>query len=369
MWSYTRLEGYINRPYYFSGLNSGQFGAEVELTGGTVYVGAPGLSRLYWANVGDGGYGHWSTNFGTPLRATGYGGGYGGINEIVNNGGFQWSGTDNSMAASPNGARFISSDPYGDYDSGNGGSTIDTGASFVYVNGGYAGQFLSGDNSIKLFGLAPAFPAKVTTSSAHTTPTASSTSASSDPRGLTPAICCPMQLPTAKFGSSVAIDGMTAIVGARDYDYRGAAFVFVRDGVEAETWSLQAKLQGLDTNKNDWFGSAVGVSGNTAIVGAAKANDDVSGAAYIFERIGDVWIQQAKLLASGQRGESTLRAHCRHLGGYRRGRRAERQLGIHFLSHRLRPDSTTKVYGREWLRFIVGAQRGYARRRFAQRKQ
>ena len=285
-------------PVGFSGLNGAQFGAEVELTGGVVYVGAPGLARLYSVNVAGGGYGYWGTNFGTPLVATSYGGGYTSINEILYNNGVQWSGVDNALGITPNGARIIRSDPYADYDNGNDGSITDTGSSALYINGSLIGTLSSGDNSIKVFGLAPVFPAE-----AHYVIGTYNANRLFNFRQFGPVwtytgSIVPEALPTSKFGSSVAIDGLTAVVGARDYDNRGAAFVFVRDGVEAETWSLQAKLQGLDTNMGNWFGSSVGVSGNTIIVGAPNANQDASGAAYIFERIGTTWIQQAKLIAS-----------------------------------------------------------------------
>ena len=285
-------------PVGFSGLNGAQFGAEVELTGGVVYVGAPGLARLYSVNVAGGGYGYWATNFGTPLVATSYGGGYTSINEILYNNGVQWSGVDNALGITPNGARIIRSDPYADYDNGNGGSITDTGSSALYINGSLIGTLSSGDNSIKVFGLAPVFPAE-----AHYVIGTYNANRLFNFRQFGPVwtytgSIIPEALPTSKFGSSVAIDGQTAVVGARDYDNRGAAFVFVRAGVEAETWTLQAKLQGLDTNKGNLFGSSVGVSGNTIIVGAPNANLDASGAAYIFERIGATWIQQAKLIAS-----------------------------------------------------------------------
>ncbi|MBV5304949.1 MAG: hypothetical protein JZU70_12260, partial [Chlorobium sp.] len=303
-------------PVLFSGLNNAQFGAEVDLSGGTLYVGAPGNSRLYSANLAGAGYDYWSTGFGTPLKASIEPGvldkdgkeiAHTNINEIVYNNGelgsgvdnaLQWSGVDNALGITPNGARFIRSDPYGEYDSGNGGSIIDTGASQLYVDGTLAGTFLSGDNSIKVFGLAPVFPAE-----GHYVLGTYNSNRLFNFRQFGPVwtytgSLIPEALPTSKFGSSVAIDGLTAVVGARDYDNRGAAFVFVRDGVEAETWSLQAKLQGLDTNMGNWFGSSVGVSGNTIIVGAPNANQDASGAAYIFERIGSTWIQQAKLIAS-----------------------------------------------------------------------
>ena len=103
--------------------------------------------------------------------------------------------------------------------------------------------------------------------------------------------------PTAKTGSSVAIDGTTAAVGARDYDGRGMVFIFVQDrpvsdGDGMNYWSLQASLQSADIRQGDQFGSSVGLSGDTLIVGAP--NHGLTGTAYLFQRIGLTWTQQAE---------------------------------------------------------------------------
>ena len=122
---------YTQEPNYFSGLNGAAFGSAVELNGSTVYIGAAGKSRMYSVNVYDGNYTYWNTNFGAPLRATGYGDGYWGITDILYYGtGVDWSGADNTRAVS--GGRFIASDLYRDYNNGNGGSTTDTGAADLY---------------------------------------------------------------------------------------------------------------------------------------------------------------------------------------------------------------------------------------------
>ncbi|MEY3229949.1 MAG: hypothetical protein RL689_36 [Planctomycetota bacterium] len=106
------------------------------------------------------------------------------------------------------------------------------------------------------------------------------------------------------FGIAVAISGDTAIVGASDDDVgvnadQGSAFVFRRLGT---TWTQQAQLTGAGGAANDQFGSAVAISGDTAIVGAFA--DDVGanvdqGTATIFVRSGSTWAQQAQLTATG----------------------------------------------------------------------
>ena len=103
------------------------------------------------------------------------------------------------------------------------------------------------------------------------------------------------------FGGNVAISGDTAVIGAaRDDDTgdnSGAAYVFIRSGT---TWSQQAKLTAADGAANDRFGTRVALSGNTTVIGAIldddKGND--SGTAYVFARSGTAWSQQAKLTAT-----------------------------------------------------------------------
>ncbi len=100
------------------------------------------------------------------------------------------------------------------------------------------------------------------------------------------------------FGSSVAIDYNTVVVGADGDDHAGArsgsAYVFVRSG---GVWTEQAKLTAADADAGDEFGHSVAASGDTAVVGAWRQKSGVmdSGAAYVFARSGAVWSQQVKL--------------------------------------------------------------------------
>jgi uncharacterized repeat protein (TIGR01451 family) len=111
--------------------------------------------------------------------------------------------------------------------------------------------------------------------------------------------------PIASFGTSAALSGDTAIVGAANYGDAfdpGAAYVFVRTGA---TWTEQQKLVASDGALGDGFGyRSVSVSGDTAIIGAigdetAAAMD--AGSAYVFVRSGTTWSEQQKLLGSGSR--------------------------------------------------------------------
>jgi hypothetical protein len=96
------------------------------------------------------------------------------------------------------------------------------------------------------------------------------------------------------FGRSVAVDGDTVVVGSDAADVggvfnQGAAYVFVRDG---DGWVEQARLTASDGGSSDQFGFAVAVAGDTALIGSA---DD---AAYVFTRDGGTWTEQAKLVPS-----------------------------------------------------------------------
>ena len=131
--------------------------------------------------------------------------------------------------------------------------------------------------------------------------------------------------PEDQFGWAVDISGDTIVVGAygessaavgidgdgtdNRLDSSGAAYVFVRNGT---SWTRQAYLKPSNTDAEDRFGFSVGISGDTIIVGAyledgsgtgAGAADtdngaNRAGAAYVFEREGDRWHQEAYLKAS-----------------------------------------------------------------------
>jgi len=104
-----------------------------------------------------------------------------------------------------------------------------------------------------------------------------------------------------RFGRSVSISGDYAIVGADGDDdngsYSGSAYIFERSGTN---WSEQAKLLASDGNTSDYFGWSVSISGDYAVVGAAWDDDNGSdsGSAYIFKRYSTNWSEQAKLTAS-----------------------------------------------------------------------
>ncbi len=103
------------------------------------------------------------------------------------------------------------------------------------------------------------------------------------------------------FGRSVAIDGDVAIVGATFDDDNGlssgSAYVFRFDGLG---WTQEQKLTAPDGVLNDFFGDAVSIEGNVAVVGARLSDPGGAGdagAAYVFRFDGLAWVQEAKLVA------------------------------------------------------------------------
>ena len=102
------------------------------------------------------------------------------------------------------------------------------------------------------------------------------------------------------FGLAVAMDGNTIIVGARDHNSKGAAYFYLRDGT-SWTWLLREKM--INTISSSRFGSSVAIDGDTAIVGAEwenRGNVIKSGAAYIYKRDGVSWTLQKKIIGKGR---------------------------------------------------------------------
>jgi hypothetical protein len=105
---------------------------------------------------------------------------------------------------------------------------------------------------------------------------------------------CPAE-PSNSFGSSVAISGSTVVAGdPAANDGSGVAVVFTRSGT---TWSRQAELTDPNSADLEGFGSSAALSGVTALVGAPLASP--CGRAYEFTRSGVTWREQARLVNPG----------------------------------------------------------------------
>lgn len=97
------------------------------------------------------------------------------------------------------------------------------------------------------------------------------------------------------YGQSVALTDEYAAIGAYGANSdTGCVYIFKRSDT---TWTQYTKLQGSDSSTGDYFGFSVAMEGSTLCVGARDANSQ-RGAVYIFQLSGVVWTQQAKLQAS-----------------------------------------------------------------------
>jgi hypothetical protein len=93
------------------------------------------------------------------------------------------------------------------------------------------------------------------------------------------------------FGRAIAVSDNFIVVGARSKDPKlengritnaGAAYVYNQVG---NTWKQEAMLLANDPSSFAFFGSSVGIYGNTVVVGAegkVQAGNDGAGAAYVF---------------------------------------------------------------------------------------
>lgn len=110
-----------------------------------------------------------------------------------------------------------------------------------------------------------------------------------------------------RFGIAASLSGDRIAVGADHANSRaGAVYVFVRNG---GAWTQESRLTADDALGNDAFGTSVAIDGDTLLVGApvkhrASPVSYANGAAYVFTRGAGGWTQQAKLTdAAGANGE------------------------------------------------------------------
>jgi hypothetical protein len=110
-------------------------------------------------------------------------------------------------------------------------------------------------------------------------------------------------MPYDGFGTSAAIDGHVAVIGAPGDDY-GSASVFRFVG---QQWSRETTLTALPTNFVRSVGQRVAVDGDTVVAGALSyacsvvAADDGCAAAYVFRFAASTssWVQEAELIPAG----------------------------------------------------------------------
>ena len=95
-----------------------------------------------------------------------------------------------------------------------------------------------------------------------------------------------------RFGSVVAMSGDTAIIGETTFfgfpfpfgNQQGSAYIIERNTGGANNWGQVKKLVAPDAVLGDSFGAAVAISGDLAVVGKPTAEGSQSGAAYVFGR-------------------------------------------------------------------------------------
>jgi len=123
------------------------------------------------------------------------------------------------------------------------------------------------------------------------------------------------------FGYSVSISGDYAILGAYNEDEdatganrlpgAGSAYIFYNNG---SNWVQDQKIVASDREEQDYFGSSVSISGDYAIVGAYREDEDESGgnempeagSAYVFYNNTGTWEEVQKAVASDRAEDDSL---------------------------------------------------------------
>ena len=104
------------------------------------------------------------------------------------------------------------------------------------------------------------------------------------------------------FGRSVSMSGVYTIIGSANdvgtVENCGAAYVFTRLGINE--WQQVQKIIPLQPGEGDNFGCSVSIYGDYAVIGAMYDEEKGSdaGAAYLFQNQSGNWVQKQKLLAS-----------------------------------------------------------------------
>ena len=106
------------------------------------------------------------------------------------------------------------------------------------------------------------------------------------------------------FGSRVAISGNYAIIGSphltsNGVNNTGAVFIFFKSG---SGWQQQKKIINPNPAQNDYFGSAVAISGDYCVVGSASktiGSNASQGKVYVYKRNGTDWVLDGSFTKTG----------------------------------------------------------------------
>ena len=103
--------------------------------------------------------------------------------------------------------------------------------------------------------------------------------------------------PGEAFGRVIAMTDEVAMIAAWGHEGgRGGVFAYRRQ--PNGSWQPDGRLTASDGAENDWFGMGIAVEGDLAVIGAGRKNEN-AGAAYVFRRQGNQWVEEAKLNVAG----------------------------------------------------------------------
>lgn len=116
-------------------------------------------------------------------------------------------------------------------------------------------------------------------------------------------------VPAMRFGASLAVENNVLVVGAPGdhHGWRenyindaGSVYIYTRQNVDGE-WMQQSKLLTNPVQEDDHFGTSIVLQNDTLVVGAYDGinfNKQTNGALYVFQRVGDDWVQRQRIEGS-----------------------------------------------------------------------
>lgn len=117
----------------------------------------------------------------------------------------------------------------------------------------------------------------------------------------------PSPQPDSRFGHRLAVvDGLVYIAAPYEDDGElgvdsGAVYVYRLVGGELE---LLQHIRPPERSPHDWFGSAIAVEGDTLVIGASGDDDNYShsGSVFVYGREGGLWVYRNKIIAHNGTG-------------------------------------------------------------------
>jgi hypothetical protein len=104
-----------------------------------------------------------------------------------------------------------------------------------------------------------------------------------------------------RYAAAVGISGDTIVIGAPysrgAFPYQGAVYVYVRT---RGTWALQQKLVSSHAETDGVFGRYLAISGNVMFI---SANEEPFGNVYVFERENGVWTERNRFTSPTEEGD------------------------------------------------------------------